>query len=332
MRYRMSDRPIQLDASFDSRAHYTVLVWLRPRDASVTIGEPVAVVVDGEMQRVISAPCSGRIVSVYADAGAQVLPRAIIGMIRPSIVLPDLVGGSRMGIVAGAIIALTIGMMSIANTAPNAPLFQLPTFPTSATVAEMPTATPADAQAGEDSAAYPPAEDGTTPPSDQDPAALPTTVPDPALEPTADPFATPDALPLQPTPDPDPNGTGFDLDAERTNIINGARQIAELSLQYRQFLAPGTIDANIRETYVLPTLTQLEEFQSEVNQKIDTAASVGTAQDVVKELEGYSFGIGICLDPYIQADQALLTGTALPDFDGTFTQCQDFLSSLPQES
>ena len=328
----MSDRPIQLDASFDGRPHYTVLVWLRPRDASVTVGEPVAVVVDGELQRVISAPCSGRIVSVYADGGAHVLPRSIIGMIRPNVMLPDLVGGGRIGIVAGAIIMLTVALVAITNTAPNIPLIQLPTFAISSTGAGARTATPADGQ-GADPAAYPPAADDAATAPDQDPADLPTTVPDPAIEPTVVPVATPDnTLPLQPTPDPDPYGTGFVLDTERTKIINVARQIAELSLQYREFLAPGTIDANIHETYVLPALTQIEEFQSEVNQIIDTAANVGTSTDLMEELYGYSTGIGLCLDPYIQADQALLKGTVMPDFGVQFTQCQDFLDSLPQDS
>jgi hypothetical protein len=138
-----------------------------------------------------------------------------------------------------------------------------------------------------------------------------------------------------PTPDPDPNGTGFDLAVERTKIINGARQIAELSLQYRQFLAPGTIDANIRETYVLPTLTQIEEFQSVVNKIIDDAALVGTSTDQMNDLYSYADGIGNCLAPYIDADVALSTGAALPDFSVRFTQCQDFLDSLdslPQDS
>jgi hypothetical protein len=328
----MSDRPIQLDASFDGRPHYTVLIWLRPRDASVTVGEPVAVVVDGELQRVISAPCSGRIVSVYADGGAHVLPRSIIGMIRPSVMLPDLVGGSRMGIVAGAIIVLTVALAAIANTAPTMPLIQLPTFASSGTAADAPTATPADGQVGADPAAYPPADDDAATPPDQDPADLPPAVPDPATDPTADPFATPDELPIVPTPDPDPNGTGFDLDAERTKIINIARQIAELSLQYREFLAPGTIDANIRETYVLPTLAQLEEFQSDVSQIIDTAASVGTPQDQIDELYRYDFGIGVCLDPYFQVDQALSIGEEVPDVTSQFIQCQDFLDTLPQDS
>jgi hypothetical protein len=328
----MSDRPIQLDASFDGRPHYTILVWLRPRDASVTVGEPVAVIVDGELQRVISAPCSGRIVSVYADGGAHVLPRSIIGMIRPNIMLPDLVGGSRISIVASAIIVLTVALAAIANTAPNIPLIQLPTFAINSTGAGTPTATPADGQ-GADPAAYPPAADDVVTSPDQDPANLPTTVPDPAIEPTIEPVATPDnALPLQPTPDPDPNGTGFDFDVERTKIINGARQVAEESLMYRTFLAPGTPDANIRENYVVPTLTTLEDLQSEVNRIIDTAANVGTSTDLMQELYGYSTGIGFCLDPYIQADQALLTGAVLPDFGVQFAQCQDFLDSLPQDS
>ena len=328
----MSDRPIQLDASFDGRPHYTILVWLRPRDASVTVGEPVAVVVDGELQRVISAPCSGRIVSVYADGGAHVLPRSIIGMIRPSVMLPDLVGGSRMGIVAGAIIVVTVALATIANTAPTMPLIQLPTFASSGTAADAPTATPGDGQVGADPAAYPPADDGAATPPDQDPAELPTAVPDPALEPTADPFAPPDELPLVPTPDPDPNGTGFDLDAERTKIINIARQIAKLSLDNREYLAQASNDANIRETYVLPILTQIEEFQSEVNQTIDDAAMVGTSTDQMNELYSYGDGIGNCLDPYIEAEQALSTGAALPDSGVRFTQCQDFLDTLPQDS
>lgn len=329
----MSDRPIQLDASFDSRAHYTILVWLRPRDASVTLGEPVAVVVDGEQQRVISAPCSGRIVSVYADAGAHIMPRAIIGMIRPSIVLPDVIGASRLGIVAGVIIALTVGMVTIANTASDAPLIQLPTFATHALVDQTPSATPADGQGAEVRSAYPPPEEGAPPAPDQDPAALPTTVPDAALEPTVAPFATPDnALPMQPTPDPDPNGTGFVFAAERKDIINKSRQIAEEALLYRTFLAPGSTDANIRQSYVLPTLTMLEALQSDVNLGIDTAANVGTASDLMQELYRYSTGISLCLEPYIQADQALSTGVALPDFAVEFVQCQDFLDSLPQDS
>lgn len=331
----MSDRPIQLDASFDGRPHYTILVWLRPRDASVTVGEPVAVVVDGELQRVISAPCSGRIVSVYADGGAHVLPRSIIGMIRPSVMLPDLVGGSRMGIVAGAIIVLTVALAAIANSAPDMPLIKLPTFASNSTVSGVPTATPADGQAGADPAAYPPADDGAATPPDQDPADLPPAVPDPATDPTIDPVATPDELPMEPTPDPDPNGTGFDLDAERTKIRNGARQIANLSLENRKYLDQGAIDANIRDTYVLPILTQLEEFQSEVTQFIDTAASVGTPQDQMDDLYRLESGIASCLSPYTDAYQALLIGSALPDFGVQFTQCQDFLDSLdslPQDS
>jgi hypothetical protein len=137
---------------------------------------------------------------------------------------------------------------------------------------------------------------------------------------------------MEPTPDPDPNGTGFDLDTRRNEIINGARQIAELSLQYREFLATGTIDANIRETYVLPTLTQLTEYQSQVSTIIDTAANVGTSQDLMNELYRYDSGIGICLEPYIQVDQAVSTGAAIPEVDSLFTECQTFLDSLPQES
>jgi hypothetical protein len=297
------------------------------------MGEPVAVVIDGELQRFIAAPCSGRIVSVYTDAGARVLPRTIIGMIRPSVMLPDLVGGSKMGIVAGAIIALTVGVVTVANMAPDAPLIQLPTFVTRAPTADAPITTPAEGQGAEDPNAYPPAEEGAPTPVDQDPVPAPTSVPDPAIEPTAEPVATPDnTLPLQPTPDPDPNGTGFDFGVERTKIINVARQIAEESLLYRTFLEPGTLNANIRETYVLPTLTTLEDLQSDVNQIIDTAANVGTSSDLMQELYGYSTGIGLCIYPYIQADQALLTGTALPDFGVEFAQCQDFLDSLPQDS
>ena len=75
-----------------------------------------------------------------------------------------------------------------------------------------------------------------------------------------------------------------------------------------------------------------EVVDAQVSSIIDTAASLGTSQDQMNELYRYDSGIGICLEPYIQVDQAVSTGAAIPEVDSQFTECQTFLDSLPQES
>lgn len=329
----MSDRPIQLDASFDGRPSYTILVWLRPRDASVNAGEPVAVVIDGEHQRVISAPCSGRIVSVYADEGAPIMPRAIIGMIRPSIILPDLISGSKTGMVAAAIIVITIALVAVANATPKASLIRLPAFPTGGADASAPTATGGESQPVLEDVAYPTPDGGSdATPNAEEPAQAPTTLPDSLPPATIDPAQTPgDQLPLVPTIDPDPYGTGVNLDDVRTKIIDTSRQAATLALSNRQYIVPGIIDDKIWQSAIQPVLTQLRTLHDQLTLSIDTVSNVGASQEVIAELQTYEDGIANCLDPYAFAETAMLNGYALSSYDTQFIQCQNLLESLPQQ-
>ncbi|MBM4413999.1 MAG: hypothetical protein FJ040_11230 [Chloroflexi bacterium] len=90
----MHDQAIQLDASFDNHAHYTISYWLRTRDSYVVSGEPIVIVDDGTTQRVITAPCTGHIVDIYVEAGVPVMPRAVLGMVRPNLIMPTIDGGT----------------------------------------------------------------------------------------------------------------------------------------------------------------------------------------------------------------------------------------------
>jgi uncharacterized protein (DUF1499 family) len=85
----MHDQSIQLDASFDNMPRLRVSSWLHTIDSRVVNGEPIVIVDDGITQRVITAPCTGRIVDIYTEVGAHILPRTILGMVRPDLILPE---------------------------------------------------------------------------------------------------------------------------------------------------------------------------------------------------------------------------------------------------
>ena len=109
----MHDQHIYLDASFDQHARYTLVAWLRPRDAYVNIGESIAIIQDGEMRRVVTAPCSGRIVAIYADAGAPLLPRSLLAAIRPGLPYAPHIANIGTTIVAVALIGATIVLLPL---------------------------------------------------------------------------------------------------------------------------------------------------------------------------------------------------------------------------
>ena len=326
----MSDRPIQLDASFDARAHYTILVWLRPRDAMVQSGEPVAVVVDGAVQRVIPAPCSGRIVSVYADEGARVLPRTIIGMIRPTLVLPDIVAGSRSGVIAGAVIVLTMAFVAFANATPNTALIQLPTVRLPEQSSAEPT--PQGDAASIDATAYPEPNDGAV--------ATELPVEQPIEAPTEIPVATADGslptataeLPLQETPAGDPFDTGVDVSAERNNIINLARQAASIALGSSQFFKPGLVDDAVWTATLEYNLQDIRSNYDQINEIYKKVKEISVNQDIIDELDRYRAGIGTCMEPYQLAEVARAKGSEITAYETQFVQCQQFLDELPQQS
>ena len=335
----MSDRPIQLDASFDARAHYTILVWLRPRDAIVHIGEPVAVVVDGALQRVISAPCSGRIVSVYADEGARVLPRTIIGMIRPNLVIPDLISGSRTGVVAGAVIVLTVALVTFANTAPHVPLIQLPTFSLPEQTGIAPSVTPVAAPSSEatdapEATAYPePSSDTPADSAADQPAVVPI---DPAMVTPEGPIdATPqpvDELPLVEPTSADPYGSGIDIDIERLNVINLARQAAQIAVGSAQYFTPGTVDESLWSSTLEANLFTIKGNYDQIAEISRVVSNVALQPEVIDELDRVQAGVGNCLEPFQIAELSRANGSEISGFKTQFTQCQQFLDSLPQQS
>lgn len=142
----MHDQPIHLDASFDQRASYTLVAWLRPRDAHVNIGESIAIIQDGDMRRVVTAPCSGRIIAIYADAGARLLPRSLIASIRPGLPYAPHMRGISTTVVALALIGATIVLVPLlkemiqltrSHSSPTTPSARIDT-PTSATPVQIP--------------------------------------------------------------------------------------------------------------------------------------------------------------------------------------------------
>lgn len=159
----MHDQYIYLDASFDQHARYTLIAWLRPRDAYVTIGESIAIIQDGDMRRVVTAPCSGRIVAVYADAGATLLPRSLLASIRPGLPYAPQMGNLGTTIVAVALIGATIILLPVlrgvlevtrGDPTPTVPaLLATPTLPArtdaTATLSPAETAVPAPDGSGE---------------------------------------------------------------------------------------------------------------------------------------------------------------------------------------
>ena len=312
----MDDRPIQLDASFDQRATYTVLVWLRPRDATVTIGEPVAVVIDGTIQRVISAPCSGRIVTILADAGAPLLPRAIIGMIRPSIPLPEILRRSPLGAIAAGVVLLTIGLVSLGNALPSDTRISL------APNASAPVATPTlvPATPGEEAAATAlPAIDSAATPTPE--ALLDQTAPTPTVE---------NPLPEQPTQDPDPFGTGVDSAAVYRDTINKSRQLMTMALEGQQFFTIGPVDSNLWANEIEPRYTRMTGLQSEINTALDPVLATipdAAQRDFLTLLSEQH--IVTCIEPYRLVDDAQRNSVDAPDTSDTFILCKQYLEALP---
>ena len=109
----MQDQYIILDKTFDQHATYTLIAWMAPIDTYVTRGEALAILQNGDTQMVVVAPCSGRMAATYFDAGARVLPRSIIGSIRPESSATQQLGISGSLLVATGLILIALVIFPI---------------------------------------------------------------------------------------------------------------------------------------------------------------------------------------------------------------------------
>jgi len=214
----MHDQPIQLDASFDTMPHYTVSSWLRTIDSRVVSGEPIAIIDDGQTQRVVTAPCTGRIVDIYTEVGAHILPRTIIGMVRPDLIMPEINHG--IGSIITGIIMIALALFAI-------PFFATMSAPTNTNewaniiTTPVPTSTTdgADTNTIQDNPDYAmpdaplpgtsPNDEGTSPDQEANDGVLPEN-PDDSSSDQSDPnsvVATPEAIeiPSSPTDTTQPN-------------------------------------------------------------------------------------------------------------------------------
>lgn len=230
----MHDQPIQLDAGFDSMPHLSVSSWLHTIDSRVVSGEPVVIIDDGTTQRVVTAPCTGRIVDIYTEAGATVLPRTVLGMVRPDLIVPEptkelgsiIVGLLLIGLAVIAVAVITnVSPISVAtpDTAlqPNPPSHtDTPTIDSPMPDAPAPGTSPSDDITNPD---VDPSQDQidpnaiiATPEQSSDPAddgSTDTTDPNQFLEPTPD--DTTDDTTIEPSADnDDPNSTADDATSD----------------------------------------------------------------------------------------------------------------------
>ncbi|MFZ9859044.1 MAG: hypothetical protein ACO3F2_12015, partial [Roseiflexaceae bacterium] len=131
----MHDQPIKLDAGFDHMPHLSVARWLHTIDSRVVSGEPIVIIDDGTTQRVITAPCTGRIVDIYTEGGAHVLPRTVLGMVRPDLIMPETPSG--LGNIFLSIILIGLALIAIPIVT-NVPPVSIPAFTQNAPTQPIP--------------------------------------------------------------------------------------------------------------------------------------------------------------------------------------------------
>lgn len=317
----MQDVLVQLDASFDQQPVHIIVAWLRHRDAQVTIGEPLAIIQAGDTRKVISAPCSGRIVAIYADPGAPLLPQSIIASIRPGLPLAIPVRSINTILVALALIAVVVVIVPTINGISNQP--PTPVVPTTTTNAarswwpfdDTPQPTRSASQTTQ------------IPEADVDPTvALP---PDPnALAPD------PNALPPDPTPAPPPSqelpSTVTDSLVKRIgSLIN---EMITLTLEIQPWVQTNRlINPQIYQQMINPRVARnqiiIEKLYMIANANSANSALTPLEQQLLSQLDQF---IAPCTKIHEDVQLANEISTIPSDLDELYNQCISGSDNLVQ--
>ncbi len=330
----MQDQYITLDKTFD-HAVYTLVTWIHPRDSYVTRGEAIAILTDGESQYVVVAPCSGRMIATFVDAGARVLPRSIIGSIRVTHDAPSALGTSYNLIVAVGLILVALLLIPLLSRIgapaqpPAAPLVDnstpTTTTDTQSTTPDSPFPSFDDMFGGnpEDNAAYP---EPTAPES-----AAPTPVATPESVATPEIAATPEPAVL--TGDDTLLSDGSSNDALTRDILIYLDIIHSIQAEHRDYLAD-PVDPATYEQVLQPAITDLQYYKDQTNTLINQYVNDPTLNQRNRDIfTMYQSWIQPCLTPFDQQALYMTDGT-MPEADMQiyFDQCDDLLETISQYS
>jgi len=318
----MQDMLVQLDISFDQRPSYTLVAWLRHRDSQVAIGEPLAIIQDGETRKVISAPCSGRIVAIYADAGAPLLPRSVIALIRPG--LPLVLPANELNgiLVAIALIAVAVIIIPTLNGIGNQTSPTTTTDATSNTASWWPfgrTPQPSNnvAQATETPASDITPAANETPASDITPAANET----PASDITPAPQATPEVGPPPITAEP--------LIKRISSLINEMIFLTNEIKPWIQTKQP--INPQIYEQMIRPRISRnqviVDQLHAIVSDNMPNQIATELEKQLISQLDQF---INPCMAIYQAVQTANDNTTVPPDLSEQYGQCNNGSSNLVQ--
>ena len=316
----MQDVLVQLDTSFDQRPSYTLIAWLRHRDSQVAIGEPLAIIQDGEARKVISAPCSGRIVAIYADPGAPLLPQSVIALIRPGLPLVLPANGINGIVVAIALIAVAVIIIPALNgiDRQTAPITTAPPSVTSSTNSWWPFGRTPQATAIADQPNATPVSNVTpapaaTPASDITPA--------PAANPASDitpaPEATVEGAPVAPEP----------LIKQVSTLIN---EMIYLTKEIQPWVqTKQLINPQIYEQMIRPRVTRNQEIVDQLHAIATQNATNQTLTDLEKQLiSQIDQFINPCMAIYQEIQTATDNNTIPQDLSGQYGQCNDGSNNL----
>lgn len=325
----MQDQYITLDKTFD-HAVYTLVTWIHPRDSYVTRGEAIAILTDGESQYVVVAPCSGRMMATFVDAGARVLPRSIIGSIRVAQDAPAALGTSYNLIVAVGLILIALLLIPLLSRigapseSPAMPVTDNPT-PTSTTATDTQSATP--------DSPFPSFNDVFGEDNKPGDEAYPEPTTPNQVEPT--PMATPEVAatvaPVVPTGDDTVLSDGSSNNALTRDVLTYLDIIHSIQAEHRDYLAT-PVDPATYEQFVQPAITDLDYYKEQtntlINQYINDPALNQRNRDIFTMYQSW---IQPCQTPFEQQSLYVTDGT-LPDADMQvyFDQCDALLETISQ--